>query len=371
MGLQSPDIFVFCQLLPLATETGRIMAIGAKIKQARKLRGLSQRDLAERLSVTNQSISKYEREEALPDSARLMEIADALDIDLSYFLRAPRVGTIEPAYRTERSSSMKVKEKDALIERIRDWLERYLEVESILNVDDLSFAWPKGVPYEVASMNDIEEAALALRDAWNIGRDPIEHLTERLEDKALRVGCLEAPDAFDACAFEAEVNGGIPVIVFNRDRPGDRQRFNIAHELGHLVLRVHDTLNEEKACHRFAGAFLVPRGIFIQDVGEHRKRVSPRELELLKQKYGVSMQALVYRMKDLDIVSEYRAGTLFDWFEAPGHKKEEPGEPVPREHPQRFERMVEHALAEELISKLRAAELLGRDVDRLSEPVLA
>ena len=347
------------------------MAIGAKIKQARKLRGLSQRDLAKRLPVSDQTVSKYEREESLPDSTRLMEIADALDIDLSYFLRAPRVGSIEPAYRTERSSSMKVKEKDALIERIRDWLERYLEVESILHVDDLSFEWPEDVPYRVTSMNDVEEAALALRDAWNIGRDPIENLTERLEDKALRVGCLEAPDAFDACAFEAAVNGGIPVIVFNKDRPGDRQRFNIAHELGHLVLDVREDLNVEKACHRFAGAFLVARDIFIQDVGEQRKRVSLRELELLKQKYGVSIQALVCRMKDLGIVSEYQAGKLFDWFEDSGHKKEEPVDPVPREHSQRFERMVEHALAEELISMRRAAELLDRDVDRLSEPVLA
>jgi Zn-dependent peptidase ImmA (M78 family)/DNA-binding XRE family transcriptional regulator len=347
------------------------MAIGAKIKQARKLRSLSQRDLAAQLPVSNQTISKYEREESLPDSTRLMEIADALDIDLSYFLRSPRVQNIEPAYRTERSSSMTVKEKDALIERIRDWLERYLEVESILNVDDLSFEWPEGVPYDVASMDDIEEATLALRDAWNIGRDPIEHLTERLEEKALRVGCLEAPEAFDACAFEAEVNGGIPVIVFNKDRPGDRQRFNVAHELGHLVLSIRDSLNEEKACHRFSGAFLIPRDVFIQDVGRHRKRISLRELELLKEKYGMSMQALIYRMRDLGILNKHYAGRLFGWFEESGHKKEEPGDPVPREYPQRFERMVEHALAEELISKRRAAELLDRDVDRLSKPVLA
>jgi Zn-dependent peptidase ImmA (M78 family) len=266
---------------------------------------------------------------------------------------------------------MKVKEKDALIERIRDWLERYLEVESILRVDDLSFEWPKGVPYEVSSMDEIEEAALALRDAWNIGRDPIENLTERLEDKALRVGSLEAPDAFDACAFEAAVNGGIPVIVFNKDRPGDRQRFNIAHELGHLVLDLQDDLDDEDACHRFSGAFLVPRDIFIQDVGEHRKKISLRELELLKEKYGTSMQALIYRMRNLDILNKHYADRLSDWFEDSGHKKVEPGEPMPREHPQRFERMVEHALAEDLISKRRAAELLGRDIGRLSEPVLA
>jgi Zn-dependent peptidase ImmA (M78 family)/DNA-binding XRE family transcriptional regulator len=350
---------------------GFTMAIGAKIKQARKLRSLSQRDLAKRLPVSDQTVSKYEREESLPDSTRLMEIADALDVDLSYFLRAPRVGDIEPAYRTERSNLIKVKEKDALIERIRNWLERYLEVESILHFDDLSFEWPDGLPREVASLDDVEDAALALRDAWKIGRDPIETLTERLEDKALRVGSLEAPDAFDACAFVAAVNGGTPVIVFNEDRSGDRQRFTIAHELGHLVLDVQGGLSEEKACHRFSGAFLVPRDIFVQDVGEQRKKVSLRELELLKEKYGIGMQALIDRMRDLGIVNKHYAGRLSDWFEDSGHKKEEPGEPVPREHPQRFERMIEHALAEDLISKRRAAELLDRDADRLSAPVLA
>jgi len=345
------------------------MALGARIKQARALRGFSQRDLADRISVSKTTVYDYEREERLPDSAMLMNIADVLEIDLSYFLRAPRVGSIDPAYR--KNQSMRVKEKNALIERIRDWLERYLEVESILSVDDLSFAWPKEVPYEVASMDDIEEAALALRDAWNIGRDPIENLTERLEEKSLRVGCLESPSAFDACAFEAQVNGGIPVIVFNEERSGDRQRFSIAHELGHLVLDVKGGLEEEDACNRFSGAFLVPRDVFIQDVGAQRKKISLRELQLLKEKYGMSMQALIYRMRDLGILNKHYAGRLFDWFEDSGHKEKEPGDPVPREHPKRFERMVQHALAEELISRRRAAELLNRDPDSLPEPVLA
>lgn len=345
------------------------MAIGARIKQARALRGFSQRDLADRISVSKTTVYDYEREERLPDSAMLMDIADVLEVDLTYFLRAPRVTSISPVYRQNRS--MKAKERKALIERIRDWLERYLEVESILRIDDLSFEWPDGVPYQVASMEEVEEAALALRDAWNIGRDPIENLTERLEDKTLRVGCLESPDAFDACAFEAQVNGGIPVIIFNKERPGDRQRFSIGHELGHLVLDVKGDLEEEDACNRFSGAFLVPRDVFIQDVGAQRKKISLRELQLLKEKYGMSMQALIYRMRDLGILNKHYAGRLFDWFEDSGHKEKGPGDPVPREHPQRFERMVQHALAEELISRRRAAELLNRDPDTLPEPVLA
>ena len=344
-----------------------VMALGPRIRQARYLRGFNQRELAEEIGVSKTTVSNYEQENSLPDSAKLMEIAEALDIDLSYFLRSPRVGDIEPAYR--KFSSMLVKEENAIVERIRDWLERYLEVESILEIDALDFEWPDGVPYEVETMEDVEQAALCLRDAWEIGRDPIENLTERLEDKALRVGCIEAPEDFDACAFEAQVNGGIPVIVYNEKYPGDRQRFSIAHELGHLVLDVEGEL--EKVCDRFSGAFLVPCDVFINDVGERRRNVSQRELELLKQKYGVSMQALAYRMKDLGIITQSHFRRFFQWFNAAGHKEEEPGEPVSREQPRRFERMVQHARAEELITDRRAAELLDRDAETLPEPVLA
>lgn len=344
------------------------MAIGARIRQARTMRGLSQRDLADHLPVSDTTVSKYEREESLPDSDMLMDIADALDIDLSYFLRAPRVGSIEPAYR--KLASMRKGEENALIESIRDWLERYLEVESILEVDALEFSWPEGVPYRVSSVEEVEQAATNLRAAWNIGMDPIENLAERLEDHALRVGALAAPDSFDACAFEAQVDGGIPVIVFNEDRPGDRQRLNMAHELGHLVMDVRGELDEEKACYRFGAAFLVPKPTFISDVGANRRRIRFRELQLLKQKYGMSMQALIYRMRDLDILGPHQAKKWFIWFRKTRQHDHEPGEAVPREQPRRFERMVQHALAEELITERRATELLGRDLNSLSEPAL-
>jgi Zn-dependent peptidase ImmA (M78 family)/DNA-binding XRE family transcriptional regulator len=345
------------------------MAIGSRIKQARLQREWSQRDLAAHLSVSDTTVSNYEQEKSLPDSSKLMEIAEALEVDLSYFLRVPRVGAIEPAYR--KLASMRKSEEKALLERIRDWLERYLEVESILEIDGVEFEWPAEFPRRVSSAEEIEEAAIHLRDAWQIGRDPIENLTERLEDHGLRVGSLSAPDSFDACAIEADVNGGIPAIVFNEDRPGDRQRYNMAHELGHLVLNVEGALDEEDACHRFGAAFLVPARSLIDDVGQTRRRVRLRELELLKQKYGMSMQALVYRMRDLDILQPYQARRWFKWFKTTGQHEEEPGGPVPQEQPRRFERMVQHALAEELITERRAEELLGHAPNQTSEPVFA
>ncbi|MDZ7844749.1 MAG: ImmA/IrrE family metallo-endopeptidase [Anaerolineales bacterium] len=99
-------------------------------------------------------------------------------------------------------------------------------------------------------------------------------------------------DHFDALVFWA--NERIPVIVVKGGIPGDRQRFNLARELGHILLDLSDNVDEEKAAHRFAGAFLVPRQKAIEELGEHRQRLSVQELHILKHKYGLSMQAWIY-----------------------------------------------------------------------------
>lgn len=274
------------------------VAIGPRIKQARLLRGLSQRGLAEKLPVSYQTVSNYERERSLPGSAMLMKIAGALDMDLSYFLRAPRVGEVRPAAPWPVSTPKK--EKSALIERVRDWLVRYLEAESILSADEASPKWPGpewpgGFPREIqpgevgfeevseetgdAQAPAIEAAALDLRRGWDLGTGPIDRLAERFEDKGLRTVSLPAPDWMDGRAFIAEISeaesggakahgkgseegssqaspsqvnpsqetesaeeepaGGrsLPVIVFSAALSGVRQRFLIARELGRLALQ--------------------------------------------------------------------------------------------------------------------------------------
>src|SRR5690606_33974806 len=241
------------------------------------------------------TLSKYERGDSNPDSGTLIRIAQALDFDLSFFLRPTLVGDIQPAYR--KKDGLKKKEEQRIIEDIRDWLERYLETEKIWG-EEPHFSNPKGFPRKVRSFDEVEEAAVALRKAWEIGLDPVDDLTGHLEDKGIRVGVLPADDAFDACAFKAEVDGGVPVIVTNQTGPGDRQRFNLAHELGHLMLDVvedkAERFTEERACHRFAGAFLAPRPTITDDLGEHRKHLSPVELFVLKRRYGLSMSALIH-----------------------------------------------------------------------------
>jgi len=329
------------------------MSIGLRIQQARRRRGLSLRDLAAReVGVSHTTLAKYERGVSTPNSATLLRISRVLGFGLDYFLRPTRIGEIRPAYR--KKDGLGAREEGQIIEEIRDWLERYLTAEQIRG-EDPHFAYPEGFPYSVRTLEEVEAAALALRAVWAIGLDPLDNLTGHLEDKGIRVGVIDAHDDFDACAFLAYVEGSVPVIVTNLRGPGDRQRYNLAHELGHLVLDVGAPLDEERACHRFAGAFLAPRSTLLEDMGERRQHLSPVELFVLKQKYGVSMGALVHRARDLGIIKEAEKKRLYDDLQELGWKVEEPGGPI--EHPTRFRVLVLQALAENLIGQRRAAEL--------------
>jgi Zn-dependent peptidase ImmA (M78 family) len=187
-----------------------------------------------------------------------------------------------------------------------------------------------------------------------------------LEDQGIKVGIISGFNHFDACTFKAD---GKPVIVTKGEIPGDRQRFNLGHELGHLVLDVQDGLKSEQAANRFAGAFLVPAKTARFELGVNRTDLNVNELLLLKQKYGLSMQAWVYRAKDLAIISETTAERLFQQFRINEWQRQEPGFPYPPEMPARMEQFVYRALAEDLISHSRAQEILGRSLQQLLEPV--
>ncbi len=219
----------------------------------------------------------------------------------------------------------------------------------------------KGFPREVASFKDVENAAEDLRRTWDLGMGPIENLTDLLESKGLKMGVMDADAKFDACTFQAENNLAVTAIVTRSEMPGDRQRFSVAHELGHLMLRPKGLI-EEKAANRFAAAFLVPEAAVRFELRGKRADLSLYELHLLKHKYGLSMMAWVYRAQDLGIIPEAKATDLFKIFSSRGWRQQEPGDPISPELPRRFERLVMGAMADGLISEPRASELLGMPV---------
>lgn len=331
--------------------------IGARINQARKATGLSLRALAEKTGVTAMAISKYETGKSTPSSGVLLSLAKALNVRTEYFFRPVKVELKGVKYRKQ--SKLPIKTLRQIEGEVVEQIERFIELEQLLpNGPVEPFKLPDGLPSSISSLDEVEGVAAKLRDAWGLGVDPIPVLTDMIEEHGIKVFLSAAvPSNFDGMTAKVD---GIPVIVVSDKAPGDRQRFTLAHELGHLVLhgRLAAGVGEEAAAHRFAGAFLAPESEVRKELGEHRIWLEPKELDVLKQAYGLSMQAWIHRAKDLGILSDTRYVEMRKFFNAHRWTKTEPGEQIPAERPQLFVQLVFRALAQHLISESKAAELL-------------
>lgn len=343
----------------------KTMLIGERIKSARYAAHMSQDELGKEIGVSKAAISNYERGKYTPDSEKLMQLAKVLSVKFEYFVRPVSVKLTLPSYR--KRVSLPRKEEKAIRGRVREWLERYLDIENLLG-HTIKFDLPSNLNRKVTSLDkDVERIAYNLRQKWELGLAPIENLTEELEDQGIKVGIVPAHSDFDALTFLA--NDEIPVIVLKKGLPGDRQRYNLAHELGHLILEPAEDINDEKVAHRFAGAFLVPEPMVYSELGKERHYLDLKELYSLKRKYGLPMQGWIYRAKDLGVITPWVAQQMFKRFRQEGWHKQEPYDPLPEEHSERFERLVRHGLVEGIISEIRAAELLGVSMSNLQEKV--
>lgn len=341
---------------------------GERLKGARNARGLSLRDLAGIVRVSAQALSTYERGEVMPGSTTLISLARALKVKVEFFFRPVTIALADLEFR--KKNALQAKEQRSIIGRIQDWLERYAQVESLFphRSEDPFLAGTR----RKASGDEVEAIALELRKEWKLGLAPIENLTALLEEHGIRVFLLEeTPDSFDACTFRTDGRSG---IVAQAGLPGDRLRFNLAHELGHLVIDTPeegDKRTREKPTMRFAGAFLVPREVAFRELGQKRHQLNIDELYLLKRKYGLSMSAWIYRAKDLEIITPLVAQRLFMLFRKRRWLTQEPGDPYPPEpKPTLMRQLVLRAHAESIISESKAAELLGLNLNQFRQESL-
>ena len=223
-----------------------------------------------------------------------------------------------------------------------------------------------GRPYRITAVEDVERAATSVRTAWNLGGGPITDMTELLEERGIKVFKWSLPGSVDglSCRVRRVRGDDVPVVVCSIGKSFERQRFTIAHELGHLVLDIPSTVPEERACQRFAGAFLAPGNELIREVGRRRFNFGYDELIEIKHIFGISAAALVMRIRDLGIITE---ATVRDIFGGIGSswRTEEPCPLERTESPTRFRRLCLRALAENEISESKAAELLRLRVSEI------
>lgn len=332
--------------------------IGQRLSRARKAAGLSLRDVGAQIGLTHASIKKYEDEQATPTSATLIKLARALNVRTEYFFRPETVALDGIDYR--KRSSLSKKQLKVIEHEVIDQIERRIELENLFPARPVfPFAPVHGLPHQITDLEQIECVVENVRKAWDLGYAPILDLIDVLETHGIRVFMIDTntDQKFDGLA--ASVNR-MPIIVVGSNWPGDRQRFTLAHELGHLMLSglLADHIDEEIACNRFAGAFLIPRKSVEQELGVHRNDIEPKELALLKEEFGLSMAGILYRARDLGIVTPTWRDEQAKLFRIKGWHLKEPGKQYPTEKAHVFEQMIFHALAEEYIGESKAAELM-------------
>jgi len=329
-----------------------------RLHRARKAAGLSLRDLGEQVGVSHASIKKYEDGHAVPSSDILLKLARTLKVRTEYFFRPETVALEGIEYR--KRSRLPKKQLDTITHEVTDQIERRIELENLFPRPPVEAFTPvSGLPGSVVDLDQIEDVADRVRTAWNLGFDPIPDLIDVLETNGIRVFMIDADEHNKFDGLAAHVNG-MPIVVVGRRWPGDRQRFTLAHELGHLMLkdRLSDDLDEEKACNRFAGAFLLPRASVRQELGTRRNAIELKELGLLKEEFGLSMSGILYRALHLGIITPAYREAQARFFSKKGWSRHEPGNPFPSERAHLFEQLVFHALAEDYIGESKAAELM-------------
>ena len=343
--------------------------IGRRIRLARSASGLSLRGLEAAIGnrVTAQAISKYERDETVPGSAVMIALANALGVTVDYL-----VGEQEVALEgVEFQRAITSKREEAQVEaKVLGMLERYLAVEELLGLPSVEWDKPREAPFPVAvSVVEADRGARALRAHWGLGIEPIPNLVQVLEARGVKVLATELSGTDGLMAHVRRASGHpVPVVVVNSEACAARRRLAIAHELGHLLLSPTRKVAAEDAANRFAGALLMPEEALWAEVGKRHISVGLGELFSLKLVFGVSVQALADRCRDLGIFGPALHKRLSQEFDRRGWHTpfEEPLSHRDGERPQRFERLCLRALAEGAVSEPKAAELLNVSVHELN-----
>ena len=322
-------------------------------------------DLAKKVEglVTPQAIYKYEAGKMMPSETVLRAFCEALDVTPDFLFRPFEVKMENIEFR--KKAKMTVKEKNMILGEVRDGIELYCSIEDVLGLTskfDIDFS-----NTIVDSDRQVCELATQLRGEWNLGMGGICGLVNLLEEHGVKVMEIDADESFDGLSGMAN---GCPVIILNRNFVAERKRFTALHELGHIVMRFGDGITpkqKESYCHLFANEVLIPSDVFVKIAGNMTgHHIHLRQFVDIQMMYGVSIDALMYKAKKLNLIPESRYVAFMKRKNANlSFKMEVETSRTVNEKPSRFESLVYKAYAAELISVSKAAYYLGIDTNEV------
>lgn len=348
------------------------MQFGGKIKELRLKKGYSIQTLAELAGVSKPAIQQYEDNTITPSNKVLKQIADALSVGVWHFFSSKRREVKLLEFRDGHTLLDEEQEKVIIQEDVKDYFQKYIELVKILR-EKIMFENPLE-DMQINNFADVEKAAKKVRKKWRLGEAPIDDVICLLESKGILIYTIDRPTKSQGVfGYIEDEEGNIPVIIVNtfEDKEVTRKRFTILHELAHIILLFHPSISkemQEKMCHYFASAMLLVDAILIEHLGKDRTTVSLNELISVKEGYGISVQAIIFRAAAVGLISE---STKWKWYNQYKEWKNEDknfGSYIKSEEkPKRFNNLLSKAIAERRISREKAVELSGIPLDRLDE----
>lgn len=311
--------------------------LGGRLKELREARGLTISQLASLTGISKQSLSSYEKGSQKPRSDSLSKLVSSLGVSLAYFQKEIPEHSCSPIFFRSLASMQKKERLRASVqmgwfEELYTYLSQYINfvapnVPKHLDISDRLVR---------TTFEDIDAISEDVRTFWGLGSGPISHVVRLFENNGIVILTMNL-DVRQEDAF-SQWQGDLPVIVSVADTlAAVRQRFTLAHELGHLIL--HSKLEQidseklpliEKQAHRFASSFLLPEKAWAREF--HSPDLD--SFRNLKERWKVSIAAQIHRARDLGIISEDYMRNLYIGLAKRKWKTKEPlDDSLPHEKP--------------------------------------
>ena len=318
---------------------------GQRLKEALQFREKKMTELADETGISKQSLSLYANDGNVPPFDNVIKIARALDFPTDFFMSEDlcTASTGNTYFRSQASVTKKSRNAQKIkleyVSKMYEVILNYMNVPE-LNIPDTSAI---NVPEDIANVdsdqavNEIEKIAKLVREHWDLGNGPIDNLQYALQSNGIIVtGFRDVDTDIDAFSQQITIDGKVVYIIALAigSKPIERLRFDMAHELGHILMHTWGEDNEdiskdefnarEKQANMFASALLLPNETFSKSVSAYPTNID--YYLALKKKWKVSMQAMMYRARQLDIISTNQFQYMMRTMSKNGNRTHEPGD---------------------------------------------
>lgn len=298
--------------------------LGERLRVAREGRGMSQANAADTIGVARTTLVAMEQGQRKARIGELQQLAVMYGVSVNSLLRQESVHVdLEPRFRKLSGSDRAASGAGKLLS---DLVKAEVELENLLGIKRQE-NYPAERPLQHGDVAaQAEQDAADLRHRLGIGAGPVPDLVSLLE---LEIGARVYVRKMDSrisglFAFERDLG---PCILLNASHPRERRQQSGAHELGHFIgtrsrpeiqhFDEEENSREERYANVFARAFLTPVRAVMQrfgDITAGADRLTRRHVIVMSNFFGVSRQAMVRRLEELQLVKK---GT-WDWFQANG-----------------------------------------------------